>query len=87
MYTIKNLLERKTALLFVGIMTAMVLVLSSCNEDDPIPANLPTESIMELVDQTTDASTLKAGIDAAGLRDALNDDGPFTVFAPTVLYM
>jgi transforming growth factor-beta-induced protein len=84
MNIIKNLFDKKILLQVVGIMTALVLGLSSCDDDDaPVPANLPTESIMDLVDGTTDLSTLKAAIDAAMLRETLNGNGPFTVFAPT----
>lgn len=77
---------------FTGRYLTMLLALTfttilvSCDDDDDTmepPVNLPSMSIMEIVDATEDVSTLKAAIDAAGLRDALNGDGPFTVFAPT----
>jgi uncharacterized surface protein with fasciclin (FAS1) repeats len=38
--------------------------------------------IYDLADQAG-FTTLAAAIDAAGLKDTLNNDGPFTVFAPT----
>ncbi len=80
-----NLLKRKLNLLMVLLMTGSVLFLSSCKKDeDPVtPPSGTSESIMDLVDATSDLSTLKAAIDAASLRETLDGDGPFTVFAPT----
>ena len=80
-----NLLRKKLNLLMVLLMTGSVLFLSSCKKDDDevMPVNPQTETIMDLVDGTADLSTLKAAIDAAMLRETLNGDGPFTVFAPT----
>ncbi len=45
------------------------------------PADLP--SIVELAVATPELSTLVGALQAADLVDALNADGPFTVFAPT----
>jgi uncharacterized surface protein with fasciclin (FAS1) repeats len=44
-----------------------------------------TASAPGIYDLAGDAgfTTLTAALDAAGLRDTLNNDGPFTVFAPT----
>jgi transforming growth factor-beta-induced protein len=39
--------------------------------------------ILALAEAAGDFTTLLAAIDAAGLRDELSGDGPFTVFAPT----
>ncbi len=63
---------------------ATAIITFSCDDDDMEmePENPISMSIMEIVDATADVSTLGAAIDAAGLRDALNGDGPFTVFAP-----
>ena len=83
----KNLNERFnkiTKLMLSLLMIASMFIVSSCNDDDDMPpVNLPTENIMELVDKTASVSTLKAAIDAAGLRSVLSGAGPFTVFAPT----
>lgn len=79
-----KLIDKKMVLQIVGIMKAIVLGLSSCDDDDSMTLeNLSTESIMDLVDGTSDLSTLIAVIDAAMLRETLNSDGPFTVFALT----
>ncbi|TVR41664.1 MAG: fasciclin domain-containing protein, partial [Cryomorphaceae bacterium] len=39
-------------------------------------------TVMEIIESSPDHQTLTAAINAAGLADALNGDGPFTVFAP-----
>ena len=85
MISFMNFIEKSMRLqVVVGFIAIMVLVFSSCGDDDPItPDNTPTESIMDIVDVTTDLSTLKAAIDAAMLRETLSGNGPFTVFAPT----
>jgi transforming growth factor-beta-induced protein len=63
------------------MMVSLIFLAFSCEDEEP-SVNEPTESILEIVDATADVSTLKAAIDAAGLRTALAG-GPFTVFAPT----
>ena len=43
----------------------------------------PEQSIAEIVSTAEGFSTLLAAVQAAGLAETLNTDGPFTVFAPT----
>jgi len=43
----------------------------------------PQESIVDIVVNNPDFSTLAAAVTEAGLVDTLSSDGPFTVFAPT----
>ena len=43
----------------------------------------PIENIVQLAKSSGIFNTLLAAIDAAGLGDALQENGPFTVFAPT----
>lgn len=43
----------------------------------------PAGTVVEVAASNPDFSTLVAAIKAAGLVDALNGKGPFTVFAPT----
>jgi uncharacterized surface protein with fasciclin (FAS1) repeats len=43
----------------------------------------PTNSVYDVIANSPDHNTLEAAVNAAGLKDALNGDGPFTVFAPT----
>lgn len=55
------------------------LVFSACGDDkDEAPKN-----IVETAQATADLSSLVSALSRAGLVDALNADGPFTVFAPT----
>jgi uncharacterized surface protein with fasciclin (FAS1) repeats len=41
------------------------------------------KTIVALAQETADLSTLVTALQAAGLVDVLNGEGPFTVFAPT----
>lgn len=76
--------NRITKLMLSLSLIALMVFVSSCKEEDDMPpVILPTENIMEIVDKTASVSTLKAAIDAAGLRATLSGPGPFTVFAPT----
>ncbi len=43
----------------------------------------PTTNILETAKAAGSFTTLGAAVDAAGLTDTLNGEGPFTVFAPT----
>ncbi len=46
-------------------------------------AMYPTKNIVENAVNSKDHTTLVAAVTAAGLVDALQSEGPFTVFAPT----
>ncbi|XWN34034.1 MAG: fasciclin domain-containing protein [Devosia sp.] len=46
------------------------------------PAFAASETIVDKASATPELSTLVTAVDAAGLVDTLNSDGPFTVFAP-----
>lgn len=41
------------------------------------------QTIVEIAASSQDFSTITAAVEAAGLVDTLNSEGPFTVFAPT----
>ena len=84
MNKIKNVIEKKSALLLVGIMTVMVLVLSSCNEDDPAtPANLPAQTIVEIAAAEPSLSILVEALTLyPDLVELLSAPGTNTVFAP-----
>lgn len=64
------------------MVITLAIFMAACKKEESVTPQ-PTSTIMEIVDNTADVSTLKAAIDAAGLRSTLNGDGPFTVFAPT----
>ncbi|MCB8999764.1 MAG: fasciclin domain-containing protein [Bacteroidales bacterium] len=43
----------------------------------------PTNTVVDVIVNSADHTTLETAVVAAGLVDALSGDGPFTVFAPT----
>jgi uncharacterized surface protein with fasciclin (FAS1) repeats len=47
------------------------------------PETTPTARLLDVAREAGTFKTLLAAVDAAGLRGALEADGPFTVFAPT----
>lgn len=63
--------------MFLALSAA--LTFSSCAENEE---DLP-KTIAETAQNTSNLSSLVAALNRAGLVDALNADGPFTVFAPT----
>lgn len=67
---------RFTLLLLVAVMTF------SCSDDDE-PTPTPEKSITEIVNTNNDFSLLRAALVYANLTSTLQNDGSFTVFAPT----
>lgn len=71
------------------LMMAAVVVLASCKKDDDedmmsSPTPLPeTKNIVETAVADPQFSILVEAVTKAGLADALQANGPFTVFAPT----
>ena len=63
----------------------LLLTFAACSDDDDNNnVIIPTEqNIVDLAIVTPELSSLVAALTAAGLVDALNGDGPFTVLAPT----
>ncbi len=53
------------------------------NKDKGMAGDSPSKSIVELAVATPELSTLVAALKAADLVEALEGEGPFTVFAPT----
>jgi uncharacterized surface protein with fasciclin (FAS1) repeats len=49
----------------------------------PLAASAQHQDIVELASSNDDLETLVAAVQAAGLVETLQGDGPFTVFAPT----
>lgn len=65
-------------------MLFSVGVLASCQDDnEAAPIIEEEDSIVDIVVNDENFSTLEAALVKAGLVDALSADGPFTVFAPT----
>jgi uncharacterized surface protein with fasciclin (FAS1) repeats len=59
------------------IFVSMLSIGMSAAEDDE------AKTIVETAIEADDFNTLVAAVEAAGLVDTLNGEGPFTVFAPT----
>ena len=66
----------------LSIAMVLLLTFAACSDDDNNNEILEP-NIVELAIATPDLSSLVAALTAADLVDALNADGPFTVFAPT----
>ena len=70
------------ALLRVAATALLVgLAVTACDDDPTGPENLP--SLVETAASAGSFETLVAAVEAAGLVDVLEGDGPFTVFAPS----
>jgi uncharacterized surface protein with fasciclin (FAS1) repeats len=67
--------------LFFGMFLALgaALFFTACGEDE----EESPKNIVQLAQSNNELSSLVAALTRAGLVDALNADGPFTVFAPT----
>ncbi len=73
----KNLRKLTTAVLF--LLTATFI--TSCDDDDD-NAVTPENTAYDFLEDNPNYSSLKAAVDAAGLRSTLEGPGPFTIFAP-----
>ena len=62
--------------MFLALSAALSFTACKDNDDDP-------KNIVQTAQATEDLSSLVAALTRAGLVDALNANGPFTVFAPT----
>ncbi len=73
----------------LAMLAGLAILLSACSKMDVIVPNpnalknTEKKTIAELIKQSPQHSFLYAGVKKAGLIDALNSAGPFTVFAPT----
>jgi uncharacterized surface protein with fasciclin (FAS1) repeats len=68
------------------VLFALAVALTAVAASDPMvggAAMYPTKNIVENAVNSKDHTTLVAAVKAAGLVDALESPGPFTVFAPT----
>lgn len=76
----------KFALLSAAAVAFAVTATGFAFADDPMVGGAPmyeTKNIIENAVNSKDHTTLVAAVKAAGLVDALEGPGPFTVFAPT----
>ncbi len=60
---------------------AVAAVVTACDEENPVAAQ-PLPDIVETAIDNGSFQTLVAAVQAAGLVETLQGDGPFTVFAP-----
>ena len=79
----------------IGVSTFLVAGLAACSSDSDSKADKPSttteamqaekcdNTIVDVAVGNADFSTLVKAVQAAGLVDTLNGEGPFTVFAPT----
>lgn len=70
-----------SALLATSALTGAALA-----QDNPMVGGAPMSPDMNIVENavnSADHTTLVAAVEAAGLVETLQGDGPFTVFAPT----
>ena len=63
-------------------IVALCVSLAACDDDDPV-APAEDATITEFVDEQSDLSTFSEALLETGLGDTLNNEGPYTVFAPT----
>ena len=73
----------------LALLLAFAMIVAACSSDSDDTTTTTTEPVMEeqsVLDLAVEAgqfSTLIAAIDAAGLAETLEGEGPFTVLAPT----
>lgn len=67
-------------LLFTGLLFSCLFVFTSCNDDE---ADATPMDIVDTALAAENLSTLVAALEQANLVSTLQQDGPFTVFAPT----
>ena len=83
----QNAFQRRLALAFtLAFLGSASVVGASTAADNPKVGGAPmydTKNIIENAVNSADHTTLVAAVKAAGLVDALQGEGPFTVFAPT----
>jgi len=66
----------------IVLLLFLSLAISSCNDDDPATV-VPGNSIADIASRNSDFSILVSALGRAGLVSTLDQQGPFTVFAPT----
>jgi transforming growth factor-beta-induced protein len=66
----------KIAFIALFIVSVLSIGMSAAEDDE-------AKTIVETAIEAGDFNTLVSAVDAAGLTDTLNGEGPFTVFAPT----
>jgi len=73
---------------FFALLLAFAMIVAACSSDSEettttTAAPAESQSVLDLAIEAGQFSTLIAAIDAAGLAETLEGEGPFTVLAPT----
>ncbi|MDW5562644.1 MAG: fasciclin domain-containing protein [Methanomassiliicoccus sp.] len=74
---------KKGMLIAIASMAVVLCVLAGYAGTAAQTTTAPSNTIAQTAEENSDLSTLVTALNAAGLVDALNGTGPFTVFAPT----
>ena len=74
---------RNTLFALVAVFALVVAACSSSTDDTTTTEATESTSVLDLAIEAGQFSTLIAAVDAAGLTDTLDGEGPFTVLAPT----
>jgi uncharacterized surface protein with fasciclin (FAS1) repeats len=78
----ENEMKQKLMLLLLAIVTSLVMTGAVVAQEET-PAQTTATTIMDVVESDERLTTFQTLVEAAVLADNLNEDGPFTVFAPT----
>lgn len=70
-------------LIKLTLLVATSTVMFSCSDDDDAALMVENNSIAAIASRNPNFSTLVSALDRAGLVQTLDQNGPFTVFAPT----
>ncbi len=66
----------------VALVAVVAFLLTGAILVQAAPLNQDEATVLEVIQNNEDLSTLVAAIEAAGLGETLAGEGPFTVFAP-----
>ena len=67
----------------ISLALVLLVTFASCDSDDDNSTTVQEQTITEIAVGNENLTSLVAALQVAGLAEALNGDGPFTVFAPT----
>lgn len=86
-----KIMRQMKVVLALGVMTRLLVAATGCGEDNEtiasdaaeVTAPMSSEDIVAVASGDEQFSTLVSAIDAAGLVETLQGEGPYTVFALT----
>jgi transforming growth factor-beta-induced protein len=82
-FLIKNLIMKKSPILWMLVAAMSVFTFVACDDDDDMKDADTDRSVVEIAQDNPQLTTLVDALSRVNLVDALNGDGPFTIFAPT----